>query len=57
MAGSRGFSTAAAGTKEEAVQKSMDVCRSDGDTECHVYYMDCSPAKRIHQQSRLTDAA
>ena len=47
VVGGSGFSTAYAGTKEEAVQKSMAVCKSDGDTTCHVYYTDCSLPKRV----------
>ncbi|RTQ33051.1 DUF4189 domain-containing protein [Variovorax gossypii] len=46
IVGGRGFSTAYAGTKEEAIQRAMAVCRSDGDTECHVYYTDCSLPRR-----------
>lgn len=46
--GSRGFSTAGAGTKEEAVQKSMAICSSDGDTGCHVYYAGCSLPGQTH---------
>ena len=46
LVGSRGFSTAAAGTKEEAIQKGMAICSSDGDTGCHVYYTDCSSPGR-----------
>lgn len=45
MVGSRGFSTAAAGTKDGAMQKGMAICRSDGDTDCRVYYTDCSLPK------------
>lgn len=47
VVGSNGFSTAYAGTKEEAIEKSMAVCKSDGDSACHVYYTECSPAKRV----------
>jgi len=46
VVGSPGFSTAGAGTKEEAIQKSMAICGSDGDTACHVYYTECSQARR-----------
>lgn len=46
--GSRGFSTAGAGTKEEAMQKSMAICSSDGDTGCHVYYTGCSLPGQTH---------
>ena len=47
IVGSKGFSTAGAGTKEEAIQKGMAICQADGDTACHVYYSDCSPAGRV----------
>lgn len=46
IVGSKGFSTAGAGTKEEAIQKGMAICQTDGDTACHVYYIDCSAAGR-----------
>ena len=48
IVGSKGFSTAGAGTKEEAVQKGMAICQTDGDTACHVYYIDCGVAGRTH---------
>ena len=47
IVGSKGFSTAGAGTKEEAIEKGMAICQADGDTACHVYYIDCSPAGRV----------
>lgn len=42
IVGSNGFSTAIGSTIEEAVSKGTKICRSDGDTNCHVYYTDCS---------------
>jgi hypothetical protein len=47
VVGSSGFSTSFGGTKEEAINKSMAICSSDGDTQCHVYYTDCSLPKRV----------
>ncbi|RQU80125.1 DUF4189 domain-containing protein [Burkholderia cenocepacia] len=45
IVGSKGFSTAGAGTKEEAIQKGMAICQTDGDTACRLYYTDCSLPK------------
>ena len=42
IVGNNGFSTAIGSTPEEAISKATKICRSDGDTGCHVYYTDCS---------------
>jgi hypothetical protein len=47
VVGDQGFNASNAPTLDEAIQSSMKVCRADGDTGCHVYYSDCSPAERV----------
>lgn len=48
IVGNNGFSTAIGSTIEEAVSKGTKICRSDGDTNCHVYYTDCSLPGLVH---------
>ena len=40
-------SSNSAPTQNEAVHTGMKVCTDAGDTNCHVYYSDCSPPLRI----------
>lgn len=44
--GSKGFSVASGSTEQDAIQKSMRSCASDGDSTCQVYYKGCSVPRR-----------
>lgn len=43
IAGDSGFNTSAAATVERASRIGMERCVGSGDSNCHVYYFDCSP--------------
>jgi Domain of unknown function (DUF4189) len=47
VVGDDGHDTAQGATENQAVQKAMKVCSSDGDRGCHVYYSGCSLPKQI----------
>lgn len=47
VTGNSGFSTSYGNSVEEATEKAIKICSSDGDDGCHLYYSACSPPQQI----------